>query len=293
MTKYHISEDGNPRVCTAAEGNCPLGSDEPHFSTKIAARAAYEASLDAELVAPSIRKKLPKDSPLLPQQPEVELETVQPEREYDYVYTPTVAGKLKKGDVYRFDDGTTGIVQDVKLGTKNATVSVSHENGKTKTLVHKLQEPVSINAKVETEESKARSMEAYRERELEIALKTYEPRQSKAVAEMVLKTQKGYVADSWDARTLINAAANDRVMPIYEHTVDRVKESIASGEEGFENERNPYSRAFKIVKEEFTREIMQNAGRGESNSTSAISNEFERELIKAKADFLGNIRWGW
>ncbi len=44
MAKYHLSTDGNPRVCTAAEGNCPLGGDAPHFPSKDEARAAFEAS---------------------------------------------------------------------------------------------------------------------------------------------------------------------------------------------------------------------------------------------------------
>ena len=45
MAKYHISADGNPRVCTAAEGNCPIGGDETHYTSKNAARAAFEAAV--------------------------------------------------------------------------------------------------------------------------------------------------------------------------------------------------------------------------------------------------------
>ncbi len=44
MPKYHVSMDGNPRVCTAAEGNCPLGGNENHYTSKEAARAAFEKS---------------------------------------------------------------------------------------------------------------------------------------------------------------------------------------------------------------------------------------------------------
>ena len=45
MDKFHISSDGNPRVCSASEGNCPIGGNENHYTSKEAARAAFEASL--------------------------------------------------------------------------------------------------------------------------------------------------------------------------------------------------------------------------------------------------------
>lgn len=32
--KYHVKANGEPGVCTAQEGNCPFGSDAPHFDTK-------------------------------------------------------------------------------------------------------------------------------------------------------------------------------------------------------------------------------------------------------------------
>ncbi len=46
MPKYHISSDGNPRVCRASDGNCPLGRNTPHFPGKAEARAAFEASVE-------------------------------------------------------------------------------------------------------------------------------------------------------------------------------------------------------------------------------------------------------
>ncbi len=44
MAKYHVSPDGNPRVCSAPNGKCPFGGDETHYTSKEAARAAFEAS---------------------------------------------------------------------------------------------------------------------------------------------------------------------------------------------------------------------------------------------------------
>jgi len=43
MNKFHINpETGEPGNCTASSGNCPFGGDEIHFTSKEAARAAYE-----------------------------------------------------------------------------------------------------------------------------------------------------------------------------------------------------------------------------------------------------------
>lgn len=41
MAKFHISSDGNPRICAAAV-RCPLGGPENHFDSMDEARQAYE-----------------------------------------------------------------------------------------------------------------------------------------------------------------------------------------------------------------------------------------------------------
>lgn len=40
MTKYHISKKGNPAICRAKEGNCPLGGADEHYDSKEEAREA-------------------------------------------------------------------------------------------------------------------------------------------------------------------------------------------------------------------------------------------------------------
>ena len=40
--KYHIGKRGKPAQCRARKGNCPLGSDQPHFDTKEEANAYIE-----------------------------------------------------------------------------------------------------------------------------------------------------------------------------------------------------------------------------------------------------------
>jgi hypothetical protein len=41
---FHVNpQTGNPGVCRAKEGNCPFGAEAPHYDSKDAARAGYEA----------------------------------------------------------------------------------------------------------------------------------------------------------------------------------------------------------------------------------------------------------
>lgn len=53
MTKFHINpETGEAGECSAQTGNCPFGSDEEHYTSKEAARAAFEAQNTALPVPP-------------------------------------------------------------------------------------------------------------------------------------------------------------------------------------------------------------------------------------------------
>lgn len=44
MTKYHLTRKGEPGVCQAKPGGCPLGEQEDHYSSPDEARAAFEAA---------------------------------------------------------------------------------------------------------------------------------------------------------------------------------------------------------------------------------------------------------
>lgn len=48
MAKYHISEDGEIRACTAKPGNCPLGGDELHFETQDEAQKSIDKQRELE-----------------------------------------------------------------------------------------------------------------------------------------------------------------------------------------------------------------------------------------------------
>lgn len=48
MAKYHLNPAKGPLRCTAADGQCPYGSDAPHFATKVDAQEAFEQKLELE-----------------------------------------------------------------------------------------------------------------------------------------------------------------------------------------------------------------------------------------------------
>lgn len=44
MARYHINWHGDPGLCKAQPGKCPLAAEGKHFATKAEARTAYEAT---------------------------------------------------------------------------------------------------------------------------------------------------------------------------------------------------------------------------------------------------------
>lgn len=56
MARFHITKKGEPAPCRAQPGNCPLADSEAHYESQEAARQAYEASMSAELFAPTSSK---------------------------------------------------------------------------------------------------------------------------------------------------------------------------------------------------------------------------------------------
>lgn len=54
MAKFHISPDGNPRICAAAV-RCPLGGAEDHYDSMAEARQAYEAIQSGATFTPVAR----------------------------------------------------------------------------------------------------------------------------------------------------------------------------------------------------------------------------------------------
>lgn len=296
MAKYHLSTDGNPRVCTAADGNCPLGGDAPHFSSKIAARAAFEASVDVKILASANKKSRRGETieidPILKREVE-ELETVKPAPEYESYAAERSLDSLKDGQQFYDTDGELVEVVSIKTGSKNSNIVAKNADGKERKIYRPKNEITKVIVRAETEESKANSKIFYQEENLERAIKRYEPRGAKAAADLMVKIQAGYSADHWQYTTLMEANAKDFVHSDYERTVDIVKRKIAEGHEDFKDEKTPYSRAYKVLESEYTKEIVRAATRGESNSSSEVSNITARILLGAKADFLDDIRWGF
>lgn len=45
MAKFHVNGKGEAGKCSAVKGNCPFGSDDEHYTSAEAARAAFESSM--------------------------------------------------------------------------------------------------------------------------------------------------------------------------------------------------------------------------------------------------------
>ena len=53
MTKFHITDDGNPRKCVAKPGNCSYGAEAAHYDSRESAREAFEEKNTSKTVAAS------------------------------------------------------------------------------------------------------------------------------------------------------------------------------------------------------------------------------------------------
>lgn len=283
MVKFHISEDGVPRRCAAKDAeSCPVGGD--HFNTRVQAQAAYEASQDSKVIAATLKRRPAAGEEVYKQVVDREEETVPPVPVFEPVKVDTTAGNIKTGHVLL--DGARELkVRGVKVGYKNATIQ-AEENGKTRTIVLKTDEPVQVIEQQKTKETIAAERAYARESGLEYRVKTYHPTRAAIVAKMTENIKKGHRLDAFDVRALIEAEANDSVMAEYEHAVSRVKERIAEGRPEFKDETRPYTRAYEILKAEWSEHLLSRAERGESNSTSEVSNSFDREQDKARARFV-------
>ena len=62
--KYHIDDNGTPKVCDASYGNCPYGTDAPHFDNKADAHQYYEKVNTLEEIPAGLSKKKSK-SPMM------------------------------------------------------------------------------------------------------------------------------------------------------------------------------------------------------------------------------------
>lgn len=61
MAKFHINPEKGPKPCSAKNGQCPYGSDAPHFETREAAQSEFENILEKQNGAfAALKKTTPK-----------------------------------------------------------------------------------------------------------------------------------------------------------------------------------------------------------------------------------------
>lgn len=63
MTKYHLNPDKGPMRCSAEEGQCPYGTEAPHFTDHEVAVRAYEQQLSSETEPYSPHRKADRPAP--------------------------------------------------------------------------------------------------------------------------------------------------------------------------------------------------------------------------------------
>jgi hypothetical protein len=63
LAKYHLSEDGTPRLCKAEVGDCPLAGADEHFGSRKEAAAAFEQAMEtsSNATVSSETRKLTKE----------------------------------------------------------------------------------------------------------------------------------------------------------------------------------------------------------------------------------------
>lgn len=85
MSKYHVNPAGEPGPC-GANKNCPFGGDSDHYTTKEAAREAYEKNMSAETLPAASKKSAAIDSEV-----EKVIDTLVSYGDDSYLYNPKAA----------------------------------------------------------------------------------------------------------------------------------------------------------------------------------------------------------
>lgn len=246
MAKYHINAHGNPNPCSAQSGNCPFGGDENHFSTPEEARSVYErrnASIPEPVTKPAASSVL--------------------------ALTPIKVSALRAGDEFQ---GKT--VKEVKVGTKNATITTT--DGK------KIVVPLTETALVVREERTPEAVHAadlkYREERAERAVAQAQDRFDAAVKEMNEDLTKYGHVDSIRMANLIQAQANNHVWSL---VAKKAKEDNISMLEAADRVADYYRKRHYMIKS------------GLSRSSSVVKNVMEDAESEAILEFLRDHEAGW
>lgn len=246
MAKYHINAHGNPNPCSAQSGNCPFGGDEDHFRTPEEARNVYErrnASVPEPVTKPAVSSVL--------------------------ALTTIKVSALRAGDEFQ---GKT--VKEVKVGTKNATITTTEG----KKIVVPLTETALVIREERTPEADHAADIKYRTERAEQAIAKAQARFDTAVKEMNEQLTKYGHADSFRMANFIQAQANNRVWSLVSK---KAKEDNISVLEAADRVADYYRKRHYMIKS------------GISRSTSVVSNVMEDAENEAILEFLRDHETGW
>jgi hypothetical protein len=246
MAKYHINAKGEPGVCRATKGNCPLGGDTDHYSSPEAARSAYEKNQAPLFTEPATAKKNP-----ISLETESTMETVPSE-------------KIKKGDIYRGEE-----VQSVSVGRKWVTLSTD----KSREILVAKDESTTVIREQLTQEAQAVQRDQWEDEWTERNVKQRLEQFDKARDDFNTSIEKHGNFDSFSLETLIKAQAKADISKQITRKVD--KEGI-----GYKQATQDLQTQYK------ERIANYEINSGLSRSTSLTSNLLEDAKTEATLNFI-------
>lgn len=284
--RFHINpETGQVGKCSATEGRCPFkgsdGNEAQHYATEADARKAYE-----EKQGSSVGKTLKKE-PETPKDPYEGYDTKIPRKIYEKrLIHGQSNGSLKIGDTLLLKDKEYKILGK-KSGYKNVNLNILElPDGKERNLALPIDGQSDISTLVETDESKDRQGQYYDEISYERIYRNYnENEKAEAVNKLKEKVDKGQSLRFYDIEELIDAEAKQEVIVGFKRRVEKVKEK-------FPEEEFPYTKAYEDYKKDLQDEISSKVSYGTSQSTSEMSNLFDRSVLAYKAKFSSGNRIG-
>ena len=255
-TKFHLSNDGLPRPCSANIGACPLGADAPHFASPNEARAYYENQQKGNVLNSSLKK----------------IQPVPPDQERELVHMKIRAGFAQIGDQY---DGMK--IKDIKDGTKNTTWAlVDPETGMEKKKVFKLDDQVEVVRNSFTKNAVKLQKISYNQKWMDRERANAKTEMQKNQASLNENIEKLGYPDFWAIDGLIKATAQEKIW----QEVERKEKTGMSRYEAVE------ALAKEIQDDDFLVDRL-------SNSSSGANNLMEEEYMKAKWKFQKLFKEYW
>jgi hypothetical protein len=209
------------------------------------------------------------------------------EQQFETKILKIQASAVRKGDAWT-EAGREGIVGEVKVGTKNTTIT--SESGRRLAYIPSTTEVV-VARDVETDESKeARFREARNQRVEDWYAEYEERRHTKAAFKKMdeILGNEGALVDGYRVGQFIAAQAEDKVEAKIYRSITVYKRRVAEGED---TKARDLIELVEMLADEAKDELV--SIRALSRSTSVVDNIMEDAENAAKAEFARKHYFGW